>query len=103
MPDALLLGLLESAESWAARAGTSLERRAEWSPLTFTSGRRPEERALLSAAAQVYDLFCASPEGCQLLLELGLDPRAGDKALPQHEELVSRLQVHRSRHAKGAL
>lgn len=28
--------------------------------------------------------------------------RARDKALPQHEELISRLQVHRSRHAKGA-
>lgn len=95
MPESFLLALLERAESWAVRAGTSLVRRAEWSPTTFAAGRRHEERALLCAAAEVFDLVGATPEGCVLMRELGLDPEAG--AMPTHDALAARYAAHRSR------
>lgn len=99
MPEPLLLALLAAAERWAARAGTTLECRAHWTPATFAAGRRNEERALLSAAAEVYDLVGATPEGCVLLAELGLNPEAG--ALPSHEGLQARYADHRARLAAG--
>lgn len=97
MPERLLIGLLDCAESWANRAGQSLTRRGSWSPATFTAGRRPEERAMLSCAAEVYDLLGATPEGCVLMRELGLDPDAAGNALPTHESLAARLADHRAR------
>lgn len=102
MSEHLLLALIERAETWATRAGTTLARRHSWTPATFTSGRRPEERALLSAAAEVYDLLGATPEGCVLLAELGLDPDAALAALPTHEGLQARLAEHRARAVAGA-
>lgn len=66
-------------------------------------GRRPPsrpaaapERALLSCAAEVYDLLGATPEGCVLLARLGLDPDAALAALPTHEGLQARLAAHRT-------
>lgn len=97
MPEQLMLALLERAESWANRAGNTLARRALWTPATFTAGRRPEERALLSAAAEVYDLLCATPAGCVLLAELKLDPDAAGAALPTHEAMAARYADHRAR------
>ena len=88
MPEALMLQLLEKAERWAGAAGTSLRRRAHWVPSSFVLSRRPEERALLAAAAELYDLIGATPEGCVLMAELGLNPEAG--ALPTHDELAAR-------------
>lgn len=95
MPERLMLALLDRAEAWANSAGNTLARRAAWSPAAFAVGRRPEERALLSAAAEVYDLIGATPEGCVLLGELGLNPEAG--ALPTHESLAARYAKHRAR------
>lgn len=95
MPERLMLALLDRAECWAGRAGSTLRRRSEWTPATFTVGRRPEDRALLAAAAEVFDLIGATPEGCVLLGELGLNPEAG--ALPSHEVLAARYAEHRSR------
>ena len=97
MPERLMLALLDRAEAWANRAGNTLARRNQWTPAAFAVGRRPEERALLSAAAEVYDLLGATPEGCVLMRELGLDPDAGCQALPTHEELSARLVDHRAR------
>ena len=90
MPEALMLQLLEKAERWAGAAGTSLRRRAHWVPSSFVLSRRPEERALLAA----------TPEGCVLMAELGLNPEAG--ALPTHDELVQRHADHVARIAAGA-
>ena len=101
MSEHLLLALIERAETWATRAGTTLRRRQSWTPATFTTGRRPEERALLSCAAELYDLLGATPEGCLLLSELGLDPDAGGAALPTHDGLLARLAEHRDRIAAG--
>lgn len=95
MPEAILLHLLEKAERWAGAAGTSLKRRAHWSPSSFVVSRRPEERALLAAAAEVYGLVGATPEGCVLMAELGLNPDAG--ALPTHEQLQQRHADHVAR------
>ena len=95
MDEKLMLALLNCAEGWANRAHSTLARRGEWTPATFASGRRPEERALLSAAAEVYDLLGATPEGCVLLGELGLNPEAG--ALPTHEALTARFAEHAMR------
>lgn len=95
MPEAFMLQLLEKAERWAGAAGTSLKRRAHWSPSSFVVSRRPEERALLAAAAEVYDLVGATPEGCVLMAELGLDPEAG--AMPTHEQLQKRHAEHVAR------
>ena len=96
MSEHLLFALIERAETWATRAGTTLRRRQSWTPATFTTGRRPEERALLSCAAELYDLLGATPEGCLLLVELGLDPDAALAALPTHEGLQGRLAAHRT-------
>lgn len=49
MPESLMLALLDRAQCWAASAGTTLRRRHEWTPAAFTTGRRPEDRALLAA------------------------------------------------------
>ena len=95
MDEKLLLALLQCAETWANRARTTLAARHEWSPTTFGAGKRPEERALLSAAAEVYDLLGATPEGCVLLGELGLAPDAG--ALPTFDGLSARMAEHRAR------
>ena len=89
-----MLALLDRAECWAGRAGNTLRRRHEWTPATFSVGRRPEDRALLAAAAEVFDLIGATPEGCVLLAELGLNPDAG--ALPSHELLAARYAEHRA-------
>ena len=96
MPENLLLALLDIAETWAVRAGTSLRQRHRWGPVTFAAGRRPEERALLSAAAEVYDLLGATPEGCVLMAELGLNPDAASAALPTHESLSARYAEYRA-------
>ena len=100
MPEALMLQLLEKAERWAGAAGMSLRRRAHWVPSSFVLSRRPEERALLAAAAELYDLIGATPEGCVLMAELGLSPEAG--ALPTHDELVQRHADHVARIAAAA-
>lgn len=102
MPENLMLALLERAESWANRAGNSLSRRSSWTPATFTVGRRPEERALLSAAAEVYDLIGATPEGCVMLSELRLDPDAGLRVLPTFDAVQARFEDHRARVDAGA-
>lgn len=81
MPEPLMLALLDRAQCWAASAGTTLR-------------RRPEDRALLAAAAEVFDMIGATPEGCVLLGELGLNPEAG--ALPSHDWLAARYAEHRA-------
>lgn len=100
MPEQLMLALLQCAEGWANRAHSTLAKRREWTLASFAAGRRPEERALLSAAAEVYDLLGATPEGCVLLGELGLHPEAG--ALPTHEGLAARYADHRTRAARAS-
>lgn len=99
MPESLMLALLDRAQCWATSAGTTLRRRHEWTPAAFTTGRRPEDRALLAAAAEVFDLIGATPEGCVLLGELGLNPEAG--ALPSHDWLAARYAEHRAWVAAG--
>ena len=79
MPEALMLQLLERLERWAGAAGTSLRRRAHWVPSSFVLSRRPEERALLAAAAELYDLIGAT-----------------------HDELVQRHADHVARIAAAA-
>lgn len=96
MPERLMLALLDRAEAWANRAGNTLARRNQWTPAAFAAGRRPEERALLSAAAEVFDLIGATPEGCVLMAELGLNPDAGAGALPTHDALAARYAEHRA-------
>ena len=100
MPERLMLALLDRAEGWANRAGNTLVRRNQWTPAAFAVGRKPEERALLSAAAEVFDLIGATPEGCVLMSELGLSPEAG--ALPSHDALAARYAEHRARLAADA-
>jgi|GEM_PF-3258116 len=95
MNEQLMLALLDSAERWASRAHSTLARRHEWTPAFFAAGRRPEERALLSAAAEVYDLLGATAEGAALLVEVGLNPEAG--ALPTVQSLSARFADHLAR------
>jgi hypothetical protein len=100
MPEAFMLQLLDKAERWAGAAGTSLKHRARWTPAAFVVSRRPEERALLAAAAEVYDLVGVTPDGCVLMGELGLNPDAG--ALPTHGELQRRHEAWRAEQAAMA-
>ena len=84
----LLIVLLQRAEDWVHGAGTSLAHRGQWLPTTsFASGLRPEQRALLGAAAEVYDLVGAAPEGRAVMRELGLDPDAA--GLPSMDRLLT--------------
>lgn len=82
MPEKHMLKLLELAESWAMRAGTSLTWRAQWTPATFVAGRRPSELALLSAAAELHDAVVAMPGGETLVARLNAEAalRAGGAA-----------------------
>lgn len=91
----MILALLQRAERWANRAGSTLASRGDWSPTSLSAGRRPEDRALLSAAAEVYDLLGATPAGCVLMRELRLNPEAG--AMPTHEALAAQYRDHCAR------
>lgn len=88
MSEAFILRLLETAERWAEGAGTSLRNRRDFTPVVFTVTRRPEERALLAAAVELYDLVGATPEGRRVMAELGLEPDGG--ALLEEHDLDAR-------------
>lgn len=64
--------------------GSSLSERGNWLATVFACGTRPEQRALLGAAAEVYDLVGALPEGREALLERGLDPDAARLVTIEH-------------------
>lgn len=87
----LILALLDMAERWAEAAGSTLALRGKFAPTVFTVTRRPEERALLAAAVELYDLVGATTEGAALLRELGLEPDAG--ALPEEHDLEARFNT----------
>ena len=72
MDDRLLSALLDMAERWANTARTSLVDRPHMTPLAFAAGRRPEERAALACAVELYDFVAAQPGAQALLRELGL-------------------------------
>ena len=73
MPDhQTLITLLDMAESWAARARSSLVHAHTWDRSSLVAGRRPEDRALLSSALDVLDLVRSRPGGAELLGELGI-------------------------------
>lgn len=86
--DAFVLQLLSMAERWAGAAGATLRDRKVFSATVFSVTRRPEERALLAAAVELYDLIGASVPGAQLMRSMGLDPDAG--ALPGADDLAER-------------
>lgn len=86
----LVLALFEMAERWAKAAGSSLELRHVIAPTVFTVTRRPEERALLAAAVELYDLIGATAEGADLLRQMGLEPDAG--ALREGHQLDARWE-----------
>lgn len=88
MHEAFILSLLEMAERWAEAAGTTLRNRKLFAPTVFTVTRRPEERALLAAAVELYDLVGATTEGVMILRSMGLEPDAG--ALLEEHDLVAR-------------
>lgn len=75
--EALALQLLAMAERWAGAAGTTLQDRKLFTATTFSVTRRPEERALLAAAVELYDLVGASPAGSLVMKAMNLDPDAG--------------------------
>lgn len=77
MHEPFTLALLEMAERWAEAAGTTLRNRKHFSATVFTVTRRPEERALLAAAVELYDLVGSTTEGVMILRTLGLEPDAG--------------------------
>ena len=90
MHEPFTLALLEMAERWAEAAGTTLRNRKHFSATVFTVTRRPEERALLAAAVELYDLVGSTPEGVMILRALGLEPDAG--ALLEEHQLEARWQ-----------
>lgn len=88
MSEPLMLQLLQMAERWAGAAGTTLLARKHFTATTFSVTRRPEERALLAAAVELYDLVGATPEGAHVMRSLELEPDAG--ALPEQHDLEAR-------------
>lgn len=75
MDDRLATALLDMAERWANTARATLTDRASIAPLAFAAGRRPEERAALACAVELYDLLARQPCAQALLRELGLPGR----------------------------
>lgn len=90
MSEPFILQLLEMAERWAEAAGTTMRMREYFKPTVFSVTRRPEERALLAAAVELYDLIGAVPEGMHVMRSLGLEPDAG--ALLEEHDLATRWQ-----------
>lgn len=88
--EALALQLLSMAERWANACGATLRDRKDFTATVFSVTRRPEERALLAAAVELYDLVGASVPGARVMRAMELDPDAG--ALLEDHELVARWQ-----------
>lgn len=86
--EAFALQLLAMSERWAGAAGTTLEARKHFTATTFSVTRRPEERALLAAAVELYDLVGASVPGARVMRSMDLDPDAG--ALLEDHDLEAR-------------
>lgn len=84
MSEPFILQLLQMAERWASAAGATLVHRKDFTATVFSVTRRPEERALLAAAVELYDLVGAAPEGAHVMRALGLEPDAG-ALLEQHD------------------
>jgi len=69
------------AERWMRQCGMTLQMRDRLRMVDAAVGRAdmtPEQRGLLAAACDLYDMLAATPEGRQALLDLGFEP------LPQH-------------------
>ncbi|RYH41905.1 MAG: hypothetical protein EON54_17945, partial [Alcaligenaceae bacterium] len=73
MSEPLILQLLNMAERWSNAMGTTLRHRARFKPTAFAVTRRPEERALLAAAVEVFDQVIALPEGAEVARHLHLN------------------------------
>ena len=86
--EAFALQLLSMAERWAEAAGTTLRFRKHFSATVFSVTRRPEERALLAAAVELYDLVGSSESGARVMRAMELDPDAG--ALLEPDDLAER-------------
>ena len=86
--EAFALQLLSMAERWASVCGATLRDRKKFSATVFSVTRRPEERALLAAAVELYDLVGASVPGARVMRAMELDPDAG--ALLEPDDLTER-------------
>lgn len=86
--EAFALQLLSMAERWAGACGVTLRDRKDFTPTVFSVTRRPEERALLAAAVELYDLVGASVPGARVMRSMDLDPDAG--ALLESHQLEAR-------------
>lgn len=75
MDERFVAALLDMAERWANAARTSLTDRPNLAPLAFAAGRRPEERAALACAVELFDFLAVQPGAQVLLRELGLPGR----------------------------
>jgi hypothetical protein len=87
---AFALQLLAMAERWACAAGATLRHRKQFSATVFSVTRRPEERALLAAAVELYDLVGATEVGALVMRSMDLDPDAG--ALLEAHDLEARFE-----------
>lgn len=88
MHEPLILQLLEMAERWASAADCTLADRKHFTATVFSAGRRPEQRAMLAAACELFDLVAAAPEGVKIMQALGLEPTAG--VPPDMDDLCER-------------
>lgn len=91
MTEAFILQLLRTAESWANAMNTTLRIRAHFKPTAFAVTRRPEERALLAAAVEVFDQVVALPDGAEVARQCGFILDGSDS-----DELAARWLEWRS-------
>lgn len=69
------------SEWWMRRCGSTLQMRNRLRMIDAAierSGMTPEQRVLLAAACDLYDILAATPEGRQALTELGCQPFSQD-------------------------
>ena len=88
--EAFTLQLLAMAERWARAANATLRDRKAFTATVFSVTRRPEERALLAAAVELYDLVGASVPGARVMRTMELDPDVG--ALLEEHDLEARWE-----------
>ena len=97
--EAFALQLLSMAERWANACGATLRDRKDFTATVFSVTRRPEERALLAAAVELYDLVGASVPGARVMRAMELDPDAG--ALLEELDLEARFNEWAAKRLSG--
>lgn len=91
--EAFALQLLSMAERWAGACGATLRDRKDFTATVFSVTRRPEQRALLAAAVELYDLVGASVPGARVMRAMELDQAPSNLSVQLSDDPSRHLSV----------